>query len=99
MLLDIWAFPSKNVMTGNCTNCLKKHFLLQIPKKLLNDKNHMFTSHFKEFLCNLHMFTIINFKSLIRSLRRKWGKLISQLQTDLKRDCQMLEVTDFFNIL
>ena len=47
----IWAFPSKNVNTETYINCLKLIFNVQIPQKVLSDRNAAFTSSkFKRFL-------------------------------------------------
>lgn len=49
----IWTFPSKSVTTDTYINCLKQIFQIQLPKKLLSDRNAAFTSSkFKHFLRN-----------------------------------------------
>ena len=46
-------FSIKNVTTETYTNCLKQVFQVQVPEKLLSDRNAAFTSpRFKKFLRN-----------------------------------------------
>lgn len=52
----VWAFPSKSVTTETYVNCLKQIFNIQVPNKLLSDRNAAFTaSRFKKFLRNYNI--------------------------------------------
>lgn len=57
----VWGFPSKRVTTETYTNFLKQIFQMQMPQKLLTDRNPAFTaSRFSKFLRNQkvkHIFT------------------------------------------
>ncbi|GBL66814.1 Transposon Tf2-6 polyprotein [Araneus ventricosus] len=56
----VWAFPSKNENSETYINILKQIFQIQVPVKLLTDRNAAFTSsRFKKFLRNY------NFKHLL----------------------------------
>ncbi|GBO26401.1 Transposon Tf2-6 polyprotein [Araneus ventricosus] len=49
----VWAFPSKTETTETYANCLKQVFQIQVPTKLLSDRNGAFaSSKFKRFLRN-----------------------------------------------
>ncbi|GFS93517.1 transposon Tf2-6 polyprotein [Trichonephila clavipes] len=49
----MWAFPSRNENSETYANILKQIFQIQIPEKLLTDRNGAFTSsRFKKFLIN-----------------------------------------------
>ncbi|GFV37929.1 transposon Tf2-9 polyprotein [Trichonephila clavipes] len=52
----VWAFASKSETTETYANCLKQLFQIQIPNKLLTDRNCAFTSsRFKHFLRNYNV--------------------------------------------
>ncbi|GFW95065.1 transposon Ty3-G Gag-Pol polyprotein [Trichonephila clavipes] len=52
----VWAFTSKSETTETYANCLKQLFRIQIPIKLLTDRNGVFTSsRFKRFLRNYNV--------------------------------------------
>ncbi|GFV22789.1 transposon Tf2-11 polyprotein [Trichonephila clavipes] len=52
----VWAFPSKNENSETYANILKQVFQIQIPEKLLTDRNGAFTSsRFKKFLRNYNI--------------------------------------------
>ncbi|GBL95464.1 Transposon Tf2-9 polyprotein [Araneus ventricosus] len=52
----VWAFPSKSETTETYANCLKQVFQIQVPTKLLSDRNGAFTSSkFKRFLRNYNV--------------------------------------------
>ncbi|GBN91865.1 Transposon Tf2-9 polyprotein [Araneus ventricosus] len=52
----VWAFPSKSETTETDANCLKQVFQIQVPTKLLSDRNGAFTSSkFKRFLRNYNV--------------------------------------------
>ncbi|GFS65851.1 transposon Tf2-9 polyprotein [Trichonephila clavipes] len=52
----VWAFASKSETTETYANCLKQLFQIQIPNKLLTDRNGAFTSsRFKRFLRNYNV--------------------------------------------
>ncbi|GFX96248.1 hypothetical protein TNCV_2291361 [Trichonephila clavipes] len=52
----VWAFASKSETTETYANCLKQLFQIQIPSKLLTDRNGAFTSsRFKHFLRNYNV--------------------------------------------
>ncbi|GBL94051.1 Transposon Ty3-I Gag-Pol polyprotein [Araneus ventricosus] len=52
----VWAFPSKSETTETYANCLKQVFQIQVPTKLLSDRNSAFTSSkFKRFLRNYNV--------------------------------------------
>ncbi|GFW39731.1 hypothetical protein TNCV_3189021 [Trichonephila clavipes] len=52
----VWAFASKSETTETYANCLKQLFQIQIPSKLLTDRNGAFTSsRFKRFLRNYNV--------------------------------------------
>ncbi|GFT90323.1 hypothetical protein TNCV_193241 [Trichonephila clavipes] len=52
----VWAFASKSETTETYANCLKQLFQIQIPSKMLTDRNGAFTSsRFKRFLRNYNV--------------------------------------------
>ncbi|GFY09974.1 transposon Tf2-11 polyprotein [Trichonephila clavipes] len=52
----VWAFASKSETTETYANCLKQLFQIQIPIKLLTDRNGALTSsRFKRFLRNYNV--------------------------------------------
>ncbi|GBM23097.1 Pro-Pol polyprotein [Araneus ventricosus] len=52
----VWAFPSKSETTETYANCLTQVFQIQVPTKLLSDRNGDFTSSkFKHFLKNYNV--------------------------------------------
>ncbi|GBM83719.1 Transposon Tf2-9 polyprotein [Araneus ventricosus] len=52
----VWGFPSKSETTETYVNCLKQVFQIQVPTKLLSDRNGAFTSSkFKRFLRNYNV--------------------------------------------
>ncbi|GBN88869.1 hypothetical protein AVEN_150975-1 [Araneus ventricosus] len=52
----VWAFPSKSETSETYANCLKQDFQIQVPTKLLSDRNGAFTSSkFKRFLRNYNV--------------------------------------------
>ncbi|GBO21470.1 Transposon Tf2-11 polyprotein [Araneus ventricosus] len=52
----VWAFPSKNENSETYINILKQIFQIQVPVKLLTDRNAAFTSsRFKKFLRNYNV--------------------------------------------
>ena len=51
--LYVWGFPSKSATTESYANFLKQIFKIQVPEKLLTDRNATFTeSKFKKLLLN-----------------------------------------------
>ncbi|KFM72322.1 Retrotransposable element Tf2 protein type 3, partial [Stegodyphus mimosarum] len=78
----IWTFASKSVTTDTYINCLKQIFQIQVPKKILSDRNAAFTSSkFKHFLRN-H-----NVKQLLTTANRPQtnGKIERVNQTIITR--------------
>ncbi|GBN69077.1 Transposon Tf2-6 polyprotein [Araneus ventricosus] len=52
----VWAFPSKNENSETYINILKQIFQIQVPVKLLTDRNGAFTSsRFKKFVGNYNV--------------------------------------------
>ncbi|GFU53222.1 transposon Tf2-6 polyprotein [Trichonephila clavipes] len=70
----MWAFPSKNENSETYGNILKQVFQIQIPEKLLTDRNGSFTSsRFKKFRKNY------NIKHLLTTAHPP--------QTNVKNEC------------
>ncbi|GBO38356.1 Transposon Tf2-6 polyprotein [Araneus ventricosus] len=80
----VWAFPSKNENSETYINILKQIFQIQVPVKLLTDRNAAFTSsRFKKFLRNYnvkHLLTTAHHPQTNGKVERVNQSLVTRLK-------------------
>ncbi|GBN80895.1 Transposon Tf2-6 polyprotein [Araneus ventricosus] len=80
----VWAFPSKNENSETYINILKQIFQIQVPVKLLTDRNAAFTSsRFKKFLRNYnvkHLLTTAHHPQTKGKVERVNQSLVTRLK-------------------
>ncbi|GFY10004.1 transposon Ty3-G Gag-Pol polyprotein [Trichonephila clavipes] len=80
----VWAFASKSETTETYANCLKQLFQIQIPIKLLTDRNGALTSsRFKRFLRNYNVKQLLT-TSHHPQTNGKWDRVNQSIVTKLR---------------
>lgn len=97
----VWAFPSKSVTSETYANILKQLFNIQIPEKILTDRNAAFTSSkFKKFLRNSnikHLLTSAHHPQTNGKVERVNSSIVTRLKCKVNSSSKKIPWTTLLN--